>query len=213
MLYQKNWYRWKEHLSIVPTVCLLCLWSMITWILTRTKLKRISVEKIFDFVLFKIEWNRSDSNTLDHAAPRNFVIQYIDDTFLWWNESKLVIEANFGALNVFSRCGITKHDWVWNFYFTLMSTWLHDLMRLFWMGWGKKQLYRESLTSKRDYCHDLNEFFSTSIKSAHFHPNLQVFDPNFIVNLFSSRYIDEYWNLKQSKKKASQAFLISYKHQ
>jgi hypothetical protein len=150
---------------------------MITWILTRTKLKRISVGKIFDFVLFKIEWNRSDSNTLDHAAPRNFVIQYIDDTFLWWNESKLVIEANFGALNVFSRCGITKHDWVWNFYFTLMSTWLHDLMRLFWMGWGKKTIaswlldFNSRLLSWFEWIlFDFNQICTFSPKSSSFRP-------------------------------------------
>ena len=116
---------------------------MITWIHTRTKLKRIAVEKIFDFVLFKIEWNRSDSNTLDHPRPRNFVIQYIDDTFLWWNESKLVIEAKVGALNVFSRCGITKHDSVWNFDFTVMSTWLHDLTRFFPIFKHLEDAYKE----------------------------------------------------------------------
>ena len=103
---------------------------MITWILTRTKISRIAVEKIFDFVLFKIEWNRSDSNTLDHAAQRNIVIQYIDDTFLRWNESKLLIEAKIGAI----ECFFTLWNHKTRLIFTLMSTSLHDLMRLFWMA-------------------------------------------------------------------------------
>ncbi len=84
-------------------------------------------------MILKLEgtkWNGSGSNTLDHPQPQNFVVQYIDDTLLRWNEENLLIEAKIEALNVFFAVesqNTTEFE-------ILMLTWLHDLMRLFWMA-------------------------------------------------------------------------------